>query len=489
MRDGLTYDRHRTFWQFVFPLDGVEERVRPLPGGGTETVRTEFTREYLAQLVSNHFERMAASSADGMPPQPVPLSKLHSIEAAIFGEDHAPLPFCSLTTRDLERLGGVLDLHMHEPPAEDADLPTPPVTVDAKPVPFGLWALCEWTGEGMWLAESGAFPCLSPTTGPWSPTASAEPFPGDSLIAIALVDVPALDTIGCASDRLPHDAFPSVAAPLPEPEWHDWPQMAFMSADRAQMAGAGAVVCRRGSYSLDAFAGVRARGVTDEETYDAGSEDAVSDSQTPDEGVQMEETIATMSDQLAGLVARMDALESRMAHEPEAPEQPEDAVDEEPETRSEATADAEPAGEPETAPDPVAAVTDEPAETIEARALRVEREALEADALALVKSRRILAGNVPAYIETRAKGEDASGFLGSFGAPEPQGVNVVTDADGVQTRSAQPDDGPKTVTLGELRTRALKEAGGNRVAASKITKRLRAEAQAEGITVLNTQGV
>jgi hypothetical protein len=73
-------------------------------------------------------------------------------------------------------------------------------------IPAGVWALIEWTSEGLELINSGKFNCLSPTNASHGTLSTGAKIPGDFLVEASLVDVPFLESIGTASDFVPFDA-------------------------------------------------------------------------------------------------------------------------------------------------------------------------------------------------------------------------------------------------------------------------------------------
>jgi len=73
-------------------------------------------------------------------------------------------------------------------------------------IPPGVWALIEWTSEGLELINSGKFNCLSPTNASHGTLSTGAKIPGDFLVEASLVDVPFLESIGTASDFVPFDA-------------------------------------------------------------------------------------------------------------------------------------------------------------------------------------------------------------------------------------------------------------------------------------------
>jgi hypothetical protein len=73
-------------------------------------------------------------------------------------------------------------------------------------IPPGVWALIEWTSEGLELINSGKFNCLSPTNASHGTLSTGAKIPGDFLVEASLVDVPFLESIGTASDFVPFDS-------------------------------------------------------------------------------------------------------------------------------------------------------------------------------------------------------------------------------------------------------------------------------------------
>jgi hypothetical protein len=123
----------------------------------------------------------AASEAYGMPAQPLPVQIQH---VGVHGTG---------SIEDRRRVGSIYDL-VYIPRGGT--------------IPGGVWALIEWTAEGLDLINSGKFNCLSPTNSSFGTLSTGERIPGDFLVEVSLVDVPFLEAIGTAADYLPFGAIP-----------------------------------------------------------------------------------------------------------------------------------------------------------------------------------------------------------------------------------------------------------------------------------------
>jgi len=172
-----TIDPGRSRWQFLFP-EGLREEY-PRPGG--QSVVTTYTPKWCQGIVDRFRRFRAASEAYGMPAQPLPVQIQH---VGIHGTG---------SMEDRRRVGSIYDL-VYIPRGGT--------------IPGGVWALIEWTAEGLDLINSGKFNCLSPTNSSFGTLSTGERIPGDFLVEVSLVDVPFLEAIGTAADYLPFGAIP-----------------------------------------------------------------------------------------------------------------------------------------------------------------------------------------------------------------------------------------------------------------------------------------
>lgn len=170
-------DPTRSRWQFLFP-EGLREEY-PRPGG--QSVVTTYTPKWCQGIVDRFRRFRAASEAYGMPAQPLPVQIQH---VGVHGTG---------SIEDRRRVGSIYDL-VYIPRGGT--------------IPGGVWALIEWTAEGLDLINSGKFNCLSPTNSSYGTLSTGERIPGDFLVEVSLVDVPFLEAIGTAADYLPFGAIP-----------------------------------------------------------------------------------------------------------------------------------------------------------------------------------------------------------------------------------------------------------------------------------------
>jgi len=175
---GAQFDPDRTFWQLLFPLGGREVVERD---GEPEVL--DYDAAFLGTLEANYRARVRLMMAHGMPPQPLLVSYHHAIERRAYLQEDVP-------AEALDRAGGIYDLHAHMD--------------DSQPgIPRGLWGLTEWTWRAMSSIDDRTLHVLSPAVGPFKTLEMTEPLPGPSLLGMALVDLPAIEGIGTAQDRLP----------------------------------------------------------------------------------------------------------------------------------------------------------------------------------------------------------------------------------------------------------------------------------------------
>jgi hypothetical protein len=150
--------------------------IQPRPNG--DITVTTYSPKWCQGIVERFREFQRASEAYGMPAQPLPVQIQH---VGIHGTG---------TPEERRRVGSIYDL---------AYIP------NGSDIPSGVWALIEWTLEGIELIESGKFNCLSPTNSSYGILSTGRKIPGDFLVEVSLVDVPFLESIGTASDFLPFD--------------------------------------------------------------------------------------------------------------------------------------------------------------------------------------------------------------------------------------------------------------------------------------------
>ncbi len=452
----LRFSPDRTFWQFMFPLDGVEERVIR-KGGKSETVKLTYDRAYLVgQLEANFKTRQRFQSQHGAPPQPLPVSIQHAIEERVYeGVDHE--------LSDLRRWGNVLDLYFSEGSDEH---------------PAGLWALVEWTPEGLEKVDAGTWNMLSPTTLRDLRVTSGDVIEGDSFIAIGVVDMPALDSIGSARDRLPWDAFASKVAVANDESVPD----ARKGALRGRQF-VGSVISRRAlhiAYRGDerATEGPMSDDPTKRQDEEEEAAEAIEAEATPEDDGDAEtrnpvaeavaELISAIKEPMEAMALRLEeqirgALEARAAEPAEAPE---------------AADDAEPAEE---------APAVDASEIVQRAANEAHRDSLTAvarkaseEATDLASRGKLLAGNVADYVQRRIDGKDVSDLVGDFwGLSQPSG-SVGSQPDGAAAAT-----GPSR-TGAQLRAEAEKRAGDNATDKRIVLRHMQTihdEWEAAGLTI------
>jgi hypothetical protein len=182
----------RCTWHLLFPLGGKEMITRRRAGSDKVTTE-EVTHDeaYCNALVAGFDRYVRASSAMGMPFQPIPVSVDHAISDKVLGRT---------TEVDPARVADVMALHFL--PASTANAPA------------GVYSLICW-GWSMGM-EGRSY--LSPTTSAFHRMRSGEKIPGPFLAEVGLVAAPALDTIGSINERLELKAFPLPPyLTLPEP--------------------------------------------------------------------------------------------------------------------------------------------------------------------------------------------------------------------------------------------------------------------------------
>lgn len=174
----------RTRWHLLFATGTVEQidGERGKPGR-----RVTWTRPMLESMVAARNALDAHTSRLGTSRQPWPVSLHHAIERRLYFNEEVP-------DANLVRMGNGYALHYH-PGSDDATA--------------GLYGLIEWTPQGMSEIEDGRNITLSPTTHPHPKSITdGRTFP-QTIVAVGLVDVPKLDTIGTARESYALDRFPS----------------------------------------------------------------------------------------------------------------------------------------------------------------------------------------------------------------------------------------------------------------------------------------
>jgi len=174
-----TINAERTRWQFIFP-EGLREEY-PMPDG--KITVTTYSPKWCEGIVNGFREFQRASEAYGMPAQPLPVQIQH---VGIHGNTNP---------EERRRVGSIYDLAYVQKSS-------------GLNIPAGVWALIEWTEEGINLIKSGKFNCLSPTNSKYGVLSTGQKIKGDFLVEVSLVDVPFLESIGTANDYLPYDYIP-----------------------------------------------------------------------------------------------------------------------------------------------------------------------------------------------------------------------------------------------------------------------------------------
>ncbi len=451
----LRFDPERTYWQFVFPLDAKEERfIRR--GGKEERVVLQYDRDYLVgQLAANFKTRQRLQSTHGAPPQPLPVSIQHAIEERVYeGKDH--------DLGDLRRWGNVLDLYFSEGADEH---------------PAGLWALVEWTPEGLRQVESGSWNMLSPTTLRDLRVTAGDVIEGDNFIAIGVVDMPALDSIGSARDRLPWDAFGSnvaVANTENEPE-------ARKGALRSRYF-VGSVISRRALHvAVQGDYRATEGHMSDDPTKRQDEEEEVAiEAEAGPEDDGEPETRNPVTEAVAELISAIRQPMEDMAARLE--ERISNAL------AARASEPAEESAEPQPEPEPLPAV--DASEVVQRAANEAHRASLTAvakraatEAQGLAAEGKLLAGNVATFVTRRIEGADVSDLLGDYwGLSQPSG-SVGSQPDGADTTPTG-----TTRTGAQLRAEAEKRLGDKaadmRLVYRAMTK-IEDEWTAAGLTITN----
>lgn len=163
-------------WQYLFPL-GQTELYR-FPDGSTE--KTTFSSKLLTQFVDSFAALDAWMSEQGMATQPRPVTINHG--------------FVNGTTeQEKRRVGNIYAVRLH---------------LEDDGIPRGLWALVEWTNEGLNLIDEGKYNMLSPTNTKIMHLETGGVMKGQFLVEVGLVLEPFLVQIGTAADYVPIDVWP-----------------------------------------------------------------------------------------------------------------------------------------------------------------------------------------------------------------------------------------------------------------------------------------
>lgn len=379
----------RARWHCLFP-EGVRERY-PAPSG--KVLETKYTSSVLQKMVAAFRAYIAASQAYGMLAKPLPVQLQHAGIKAMQGT----LTDTSVSARRL--LGGVFDL-VYMPKGSS--------------YPAGVYALIEWNGEGWGMIESRQYNALSPTTLPYWTLADGSRIAGPFLAEVGLVDVGFFEHIGMVQDCLPLSAIPYTgerpvlgsAVNLPTPALRHYPEDLVLTR--------GAV---HRSYTMDPI-------------------------ETETASVEAELDPAKLTPEvLDAIVARVIASPTMRAMCREVMAENFDPL---------ATERGYMKREVPAAETAVVETAAAAADDIMTRAKLLETVSLEAEALQLVKERRLLAANVPAFMRERQAGNDPSSLIGDYTA-----IGKLTGMPGSVSREAAPASKVNTVKESDLRQQAV----------------------------------
>lgn len=255
--------------------------------------------------------------------------------------------------------------------------------------PAGVYGLIQW--RHFEFCDIDGRPYLSPTTKAQQTMRDGTRIPGPFLFEVGLVSLPALDTIGSVYERLALSALP-----LPE-----YARLPVAGDDPSEP-----MTLRVATYSP----GLIMRGATYAE----------------EPPVDMSPEMIAKLDEMIGekIAAAIDEMEERMYKRME-------------ERMAAPSAPPEPASEPST--DPVE-------EPLEARSLRIATEMFDAEAIELIKARKLLHRDVSEFITRRLEGAGdelikdyaqlakPQGFSGSV--PEPTGAPKSIKLDDIMIEAA-----------------------------------------------------
>lgn len=375
-----TIDRERSRWQYLFP-EGLREEY-PLNG---KVHVTTYTRAWCEGIVDRFRQYQAASEAHGMPAQPLPVQIQH---VGILGT--------ATTSEERRRVGSIYDL---------AYVPR------GGAIPGGVWALIEWTEEGLSLIASGKFNTISPTNTTFMTLSTGRKIKGDCLEEASLVDRPFLESIGTAADFLPFDAIPYQGRrqATPSAATRSLPPAWFAPADT------GLVITRGAQY----------RGAVMDETTEKVEFELTPDKLTPEIiGAIME------SESARAMVRKMcrEYMESDMGPVLE--------------TMGYLKREA------------VAPPTEPGAETVDiaARAAKVENERIEGEALGLVKSGKLLAMHATEYLTRSRVGKPVDDLLKDRSA-----ASALHGVAGTTPRETPPETAARSRKSSDVHAEALAE--------------------------------
>lgn len=399
--------RQHAGWYLLFPT-GLQEKVREVSYDETDSgdeysmtarnVLVEWDAEVLQQLVTQTQELFAQSRRHGAGGQPLPVSLMHSIEERIWSG------WYSGDNEGLARVGNLFATHYSD-------------GVDGRPA--GVYGLIEWSDKGRRAIDSREWVTLSPTTVEWLELRDGTRIDGDLIVAVALVDVPALDCIGTVYDGLPADAFPVSGWEFEEDAGTPVERMSDI-VSRAISRGftpstfkhAEGVVARSATsmrHCMKPKTTAPQKRQNEAATAapasaPAASTEAVPESAPATEARNLDETqIGQMiADALKPIIETMQGLGSRL-----------ETVEKACGPKPEENAEAEPDGDPEED------VTEEEIEA-EARALVVSARkstlaSAKAEAADLIEARRLNPGDAAEYLRRRVNGGDVDELVS--GAP------------------------------------------------------------------------
>ncbi len=380
----------RARWHCLFP-EGVKERY-PHPTLAGKVLETKYTSAVLQKMVAAFRAYIDASQAFGMLAKPLPVQLQHAGIKAMQGK----LTDTSVSARRL--LGGVFDL-VYVPRGSG--------------FPPGVYALIEWNAEGWNMIESREYNALSPTTLPYWTLADGSRIAGPFLAEVGLVDVGFFEHIGMVQDCLPLSAIPYTGnrpvlgstANIPTPALRHYPED---------------LVLTRG---------------------------AIYRSIPMDQNGETTATVEAELDPSKLTPEVMEAIVARVIASPTMRAMCREVMDTLATERGYMVRENAPATETEVV-DAAASAT----EDIMTRAKSLELTELQEEALGLVKERRLLAANVPAFIRERQAGNDPSSLIGDYSA-----IGKLTGVPGTVSREQAPQSAAKVVTVKEsdLRKQAM----------------------------------
>ena len=381
-------------WQYLFPL-GLTELYR-FPDGTTE--KTTYSARTLQQFVDGFARVDQWMRAQGMPTQPRPVSINHGF---IHGETEA----------EKRRVGNVWALRLH---------------MDDDGTPKGLWALTEWTREGLQMIGDGTYNLLSPTNVKTMHTETGSVLKGQFLVEVGLVAEPFLMQIGTANDFVDVHTWPipDIGRPI---ESQNQPARAARSF--AHINPTGSVLTR----SALAFEQNKEIDMTNKILVKTRMAPEGTEPESPEVEIDLDDLIAKMGgggEKLRQMVDSMIAERGYMKREDVVAMMEEErqravttptitdtgSAPPEPKTMA-----APPAAAPAATPPPATEPTVDPAsrnkqntsidDEWEAKIRSDNRKALWTQAEGLVKEGRLLTRNAKRYVEAAEAGEPTDGLL------------------------------------------------------------------------------